>query len=203
MSQELIAILRGIEPDEAVAVTQELINSGIHTIEVPLNSPEALTSIARMCQQFGHEYQIGAGTVVSADDVLRVSEAGGSFIVSPNCNESVIKQTKALGMKSYPGVFTVTECFAALEYGADALKLFPASILGPSGVSAIRAVLPKTTKLYAVGGVDTTNMTSWIEAGIDGFGIGSSLYKPGKSISDISSVAREFVTTYSRAKCKG
>lgn len=197
MSQKLIAILRGIEPAEAVAVTQELINCGIHTIDVPLNSPEALTSIARMSQQFGDKYQIGAGTVVRADDVLRVRDAGGRFIVSPNCNESVIKQTKAIGMKSYPGVFTASECFDALEWGADALKLFPASVLGPSGVSAIRTVLPKTTQLYAVGGVDTTNMASWIEAGIDGFGIGSSLYKPGRSISEISRVAQEFVAAFS------
>ena len=196
MTRKLIAILRGITPNEAEAVTGALIENDITHIEVPLNSPDVFTSIGLMAKRFSDVAVIGAGTVTRPDDVDRVMQAGGTFIVSPNCNPRVIQRTKALGMSSYPGVFTATECFDALEYGADALKIFPASVMGTSGVAALRAVLPRELDMYAVGGVDTDNLSSWRSAGITGFGIGSSLYKPGKALEDIALKAKELVVAY-------
>ena len=196
MTRQLIAILRGITPSEAEAVTGALIENGITHIEVPLNSPDVFASIGLMAKRFSDVAVIGAGTVTRKDDVDRVMQAGGTFIVSPNCNPSVIKHTKASGMSSYPGVFTATECFDALEHGADALKIFPASVMGTSGVAALRAVLPEETDLYAVGGVDTESLSSWRGAGITGFGIGSSLYKPGKTVDEIIAKAKELVVAY-------
>ncbi len=196
MSRKLIAILRGIEPSEVEAITEGIIDSGIHWIEVPLNSPDALISIGKIAKRFGADCHIGAGTVINRKQVSQVSEAGGSFIVSPNCDPAVIGRTKSLEMASYPGVFTVSECYSALEAGADGLKIFPASIMGTSGVSAIRAVLPADTKIYAVGGVDETNMNSWMNAGVDGFGIGSALYKPGRNFNEVIVKARAFVDAY-------
>ena len=196
MTRKLIAILRGITPNEAEAVTGALIENGITHIEVPLNSPDVFTSIGLMAKRFSDVAVIGAGTVTRPDDVDRVMQAGGTFIVSPNCNPRVIQRTKALGMSSYPGVFTATECFDALKYGADALKIFPASVMGTSGVAALRAVLPRELDMYAVGGVDTDNLSSWRSAGITGFGIGSSLYKPGKALEDIALKAKELVVAY-------
>ena len=130
-------------------------------MEVTLNSPRAFESIEIIAKRFGNEVRIGAGTVITPEDVIRVNEVGGSFIVSPNCDQEVIEKTKALAMGSYPGVFSPTECFAALKWGADALKLFPASMIGTSGVKAIRAVLPEATQLFAVGGVDPMNLADW------------------------------------------
>jgi 2-dehydro-3-deoxyphosphogalactonate aldolase len=196
MTRKLIAILRGITPNEAEAVTGALIEYGITHIEVPLNSPDVFTSIGLMAKRFSDVAVIGAGTVTRPDDVDRVMQAGGTFIVSPNCNPRVIQRTKALGMSSYPGVFTATECFDGLEHGADALKIFPASVMGTSGVAALRAVLPRELDMYAVGGVDTDNLSSWRSAGITGFGIGSSLYKPGKALEDIALKAKELVVAY-------
>ena len=196
MSRKLIAILRGITASEAEAVTAALIENGITHIEVPLNSPDVFTSISLMAKRFSDVAVIGAGTVTRPDDVDRVMQAGGTFIVSPNCNPLVIQRTKALGMRSYPCVFTATECFDALEHGADALKIFPASVMGTSGVAALRAVLPKGADLYAVGGVDTDSLSSWRRAGIAGFGIGSSLYKPNKTVDEIIVKAKELVVAY-------
>ena len=196
MSLKIIAILRGIKPNEAESITAALIESGITWIEVPLNSPDALKSIEAMANRFGDQVNIGAGTVVKLADVSQVKAAGGSFIVSPNCNEAIIRETKTLGMNSYPGVLTPTECFSALEWGADALKLFPASALGYSGVSAIRAILPAEIELFAVGGVASDNLQNWSDAGIAGFGIGGSLYKPGSTAEDVAGKARELVSAY-------
>lgn len=196
MSKPLIAILRGITPEESTAVLEVLIEQGFDWIEVPLNSPDALQSIERMRQHAAETIHIGAGTVVTVEDVQRVCSAGGDFIVSPNCDTAVIRQTKALDMGSYPGVLTPTECFAAIHAGADALKLFPASMLGTSGVKAIRAVLPADMPVYAVGGVGPDNMAEWIASGVDGFGIGSALYQPGKSLADIAASARQFMTAW-------
>ena len=196
MNRKLIAILRGITPNEAEAVTGALIDNGITHIEVPLNSPDVFTSIGLMAKHFSDVAVIGAGSVTRQEDVDRVMQAGGTFVVSPNCKAAVIQRTKALGMDSYPGVFTATECFDALEYGADALKLFPASVMGVSGVSALRAVLPEAIDIYAVGGVDTDNLSLWHSAGISGFGIGSSLYKPGKSLDEIIAKAKALVVAY-------
>ncbi len=199
MNRKLIAILRGITSDEVEAVTEVLIEAGIDWLEVPLNSPQVFDSIELMAKCFGGNAHIGAGTVTTAEDVLRVKDVGGTFIVSPNCDQSVIEKTKDLGMSSYPGVFSPTECFAALKWGADALKLFPASLMGTSGVNAIRAVLPAETQIFAVGGVDATNIGQWKNAGINGFGIGSALYQSGKSLSAVRESAREFVKAYDQA----
>ncbi|PWQ96017.1 2-dehydro-3-deoxy-6-phosphogalactonate aldolase [Leucothrix pacifica] len=196
MSRKLIAILRGITPDEAEAVAAVLLEEGFDWIEVPLNSPEAFLSIERIARSVGDVAHIGAGTVTDVDNVGRVQSAGGTYIVSPNYDADVIMRTKALGMGSYPGVFSPTECFAALKAGADALKLFPASMIGTSGVKAISAVLPASTDLYAVGGVSAENLSKWRDSGIDGYGIGTALYQPDKSLDDIRISARQFVKAY-------
>jgi 2-dehydro-3-deoxyphosphogalactonate aldolase len=195
----LIAILRGITPAEAEAVLEALIAAGIGLIEVPLNSPEPFASIRLMADKAGDRARIGAGTVLAAADVGRVAEAGGRLIVSPNCDAAVIGATKAAGLDSYPGVFTATEALAALAAGADALKFFPADVVGPAGIKAIAAILPRRVPLLAVGGVDAGNIPTWLKAGIAGFGIGSSLYKPGMSAADVGAKAREMVAAYDEA----
>jgi 2-dehydro-3-deoxyphosphogalactonate aldolase len=179
MTREIIAILRGIAPPEAEAVTEALIGAGITKIEVPLNSPDPFESIARMVALAGDRAMIGAGTVLHASEVWRLAEAGGRMVVSPDANPEVIAATKAAGMLSYPGVFTATECFAALRAGADGLKVFPAFKLGPDGLKALKAVLPPEAPVYAVGGVGAAEFAEWRAAGAAGFGIGSALYAPG------------------------
>lgn len=195
----LIAILRGIRPEEAEAVLDALIAAGIGLIEVPLNSPEPLDSIARMAKQAGSRALVGAGTVLTEGDVAAVAEAGGRIIVSPNTDAAVIRATKARGLDSYPGVFTATEALAALSAGADALKFFPADILGPAGIKAIGTILPKGTRLLAVGGVDAGNIATYLAAGIAGFGIGSSLYKPGMTAAEVGKRAAAMVKAYDEA----
>ncbi|WP_204115896.1 2-dehydro-3-deoxy-6-phosphogalactonate aldolase [Shimia biformata] len=199
MSRPLIAILRGLTPDEAPAMAAALIEAGIDRIEVPLNSLDPFTSIERMAQSFGTMALIGAGTVLTTVEVDKVAAAGGRLIVSPNCDPEVIGHTAALGLQSWPGVFTPTEAFSALKAGATGLKLFPGTMAGPEGLKAMRAVLPKTTEVYAVGGAGSDNFATWIAAGADGFGIGSALYKPGLSVADVSARAKEIVTAYDEA----
>lgn len=196
MKNALIAILRGVKPSEVISIAQVLMESGIYRIEVPLNSPDPFSSIEKLVTQFGNDAEIGAGTVLTVDAVQRLAAIGARMVVSPNCNPSVIRATKLAGMSSYPGVMTPTECFTALEAGADGLKFFPSNVLGPTGIAAIKSVLPQGTRLYAVGGVDAGNFSSWLNAGVSGFGIGSSLYKPGWSAEQVRVRSLEITSAY-------
>ena len=199
MKRRIIAILRGIEPHEARPAAEALLEAGIACLEVPLNSPDPFDSIAAMAGTCGGDAQVGAGTVVQPDDVRRVADAGGRLIVAPNCDPRVISAAKAAGLEMWPGVMTPTECFDALRHGADGLKIFPGSLVRPEGLRALRAVLPRETPVYAVGGAAPENFRDWIAAGADGFGIGSALYKPGMDASEIARRAREIVSAYDDA----
>lgn len=199
MSLPLIAILRGITPAEAVETGRALIDAGITRIEVPLNSPEPLESIRLLAEAFGAQTLIGAGTVLTPQEVEAVAGAGGKLIVSPNCDAAVIAATRALGLQSWPGVFTPTEAFDALKAGAHGLKLFPGTMVGPSGLAAMRAILPKGCLVFAVGGAGPENFKAWLDAGADGFGLGSALYKPGMSAQEVGTRATKIVTAYRMA----
>ncbi|MBA3526998.1 MAG: 2-dehydro-3-deoxy-6-phosphogalactonate aldolase [Sphingomonas sp.] len=194
----LVAIIRGVTPGEAVAIGEALIEGGIRIIEVPLNSPEPLASIERLAERFGEDALIGAGTVLRADDVARVRDAGGRLVVSPNANPAVIRATVEAGMVSSPGIFTPSEAFSAIESGAHALKLFPAEAASPQVVKAIRAVLPKAVRLLVVGGVTPDTVNVWLDAGANGFGLGGGLYKPGQSAAETLDKARAFVAAVAR-----
>jgi 2-dehydro-3-deoxyphosphogalactonate aldolase len=191
----LIAILRGLTPAEAPAIGQALVDSGFAIIEVPLNSPEPLQSIATLTAQLPQTL-IGAGTVLNAQQVKDVHAAGGRLIVSPNFNPAVVAQALALGMVVLPGVATPTEAFAALDAGAHGLKLFPAEMISPATVKALRAVLPKDAALISVGGITPDNMAAYLAAGASGFGLGSALYAPGRRAHDVQSSAKHFVKSY-------
>ena len=196
MSRNLIAILRGVRPDEVEAIGAALIKAGIDRIEVPLNSPDPLDSISRLAKAFGDSALIGAGTVLTVDDVTAVANSGGRLIVSPNADGEVIAETKRLGLASYPGVYTASECFAAVKAGADGLKIFPAFQMGPKGLKALRDVLPKSTQVYTVGGVGAADFAEWRAAGADGFGIGGALYRPGATAAEVRAAAKELVKSY-------
>jgi 2-dehydro-3-deoxyphosphogalactonate aldolase len=200
MNRNIIAILRGIRPEEAEAVCDVLIEAGITTIEVPLNSPRPLDSIGILAKRFGADATIGAGTVLRVEEVRDVANAGGRIIVSPNFDADVVAATKSLRLESWPGVFTPTECFAALRVGADGLKIFPASLVGPAGVKAMREVLPPSTRIYAVGGAAPANFGDWLAAGVNGFGVGGALYRAGRSVSEVRQSARDLVRAYDAAR---
>ena len=188
----LVAILRGIKPAEALAVGQALLSTGWTLIEVPLNSPQPLDSIAALASAFPQAL-IGAGTVLSVDDVRAVHAAGGQLIVSPNFNPAVVREAVRLGLACLPGVMTASEAFAALDSGAPGLKIFPAEMITPQVVKALRAVLPQGAVVMPVGGITTGNMRPYLAAGADGFGIGSALYKPGMSASEVAENAMDFI----------
>ena len=195
----LVAILRGVMPDAVEGIGAALIEAGFGIVEVPLNSPDALGSIRILADAFGDRAVIGAGTVLTPAEADAVADAGGRLVVSPDCKAKVIEATKERGMVSLPGVFTPTECFAALDAGADGLKFFPASLHGPDGIKAIRAVLPADTSVYAVGGVAPDTIGQWMDAGADGFGIGSNVFKPGWSADEVGEKARAFVAAFDQA----
>ncbi|KXU31629.1 2-dehydro-3-deoxy-6-phosphogalactonate aldolase [Sphingobium fuliginis] len=188
----LVAILRGIRPDEVEAAADALVEAGFRLIEVPLNSPDPLLSIERLARRVGDAAIVGAGTVLTVDQVAQVQDAGGAMVVSPNTDIAVIAETAKRGMVSLPGYFTPSEAFAALAAGASGLKLFPAEAATPAVVKAQRAVLPKEVPLLVVGGITPANMEPWRQAGADGFGLGSALYRIGATTEEIAASARAF-----------
>ena len=194
----LVAIIRGVTPDEAEAVAEAIYEGGIRIIEVPLNSPDPLRSIERIAARLGDRALIGAGTILNVQQVADVRQAGGQLAVSPNMNAEVIAASVAAGMVSCPGVFTPTEAFAALGAGAHALKFFPAEAASPAVVKAQRAVLPKDVPLIVVGGVKADAMQPWRDAGASGFGLGSGLYVPGQSAEATLAKARDYVSRLPR-----
>lgn len=198
----LVAILRGLEPERAVAIAQVLIEAGIELIEVPMNSPEPLRSIAAIIEAFDAQALIGAGTVTSAKTVDDLAQLGASLVVAPNCDDRIIARADALGMLALPGVMTPTEMFAAIESGAAGLKIFPAELFTPAAVKAVRAVLPPELPVFVVGGVNAGNMVDYLKAGATGFGLGSALFKPGKPVEDVAADAREIVAAFRTAQAQ-
>ena len=196
MSRPLIAILRGIQPSEAVSIADVILEAGIDKIEVPLNSPNPFDSIRAIAIKYGNQALIGAGTVLTVAQVKQVRAAGGQLVVSPNCDPNVIRATIAEGMQSWPGVFTPSEALTALKAGATGLKLFPGDMAGPNGLKAMRAILPIGTKVYAVGGTTPENFSKWVEASANGFGLGTAIYKPGDTAETVTIKARAIVKAY-------
>jgi 2-dehydro-3-deoxyphosphogalactonate aldolase len=196
----LIAILRGVRPAEAIPIGEALIDAGFVALEVPLNSPEPFDSIARLAAAFGDRALIGAGTVLTAEQVEQVAGAGGRLLVMPHGDPALIRAAKARGLLCVPGVATPTEAFAALAAGADALKLFPAEALPPQVVKAWRAVLPNEVWLLPVGGIAPATMAPYLAAGANGFGLGSALYRAGMSPPEVASSARAFAEAYGHAR---
>lgn len=199
VKRSLVAILRGVRPDEVEAIVETLIDSGFELIEVPLNSPDPFVSIERLSKRFGKDCWIGAGTVLTASDCARVADIGGRLMVSPNVDADVLAVARIRQMVTMPGVFSPTEAFLALRCGASALKFFPASVLGPSGVAAQLAVLPKETMVGAVGGVSDKNLATYVAAGVRAFGLGSSLYRPGMIAAAVRDTAQASVRAYDQA----
>jgi 2-dehydro-3-deoxyphosphogalactonate aldolase len=196
VKRSLVAILRGIRPDEAEAIVETLIEIGFELIEVPLNSPDPFVSIERLCKRFGRDCYIGAGTVLDPPDCARVADAGGRLMVSPNVDADVLAMAQSRQMVTMPGVFSPTEAFLALRSGASALKFFPASVLGPAGIAAQLAVLPKETVVGAVGGVSDKNLAAYWAAGVRAFGLGSSLYRPGMTAAEVRAAALASVQAF-------
>lgn len=189
----IVAILRGLRPDEALAVGEALVQAGIRILEVPLNSPDPMTSIGSLARALGDRAAVGAGTVLDPADVDRVQAAGGTIIVSPNYNADVIRRTREAGMISLPGCLTPTEAIAALAAGAHAVKLFPGELVTPNVAKALAAVLPKGTRLLVVGGVSADTIGDWRGSVVHGFGIGSSIYKPSMTAHEVRKQASRLV----------
>jgi 2-dehydro-3-deoxyphosphogalactonate aldolase len=196
----LVAILRGLTPPEAVPVAAALKDGGVVCLEVPLNSPEPLDSIAAIRAAYDGALLVGAGTVLTTKDVADAASAGAQFIVSPDAQADVIEATKARGLRSLPGFFTPTEAFLAARAGADALKLFPAEGASPAHLKAMTAVLPRALPILAVGGVTASSMADWLEAGAVGFGIGSSIYRPGDSPETVRGKTASLVSAFKAAR---
>lgn len=199
-TRQIIAILRGIPPEQSVPVCEVLVSAGITLIEVPLNSPRPLDSIRLAADACAGRALIGAGTVLTKEDVWAVADAGGAFIVSPDTHESVIEETVRIKLLSFPGVFTPTEAFRAIRAGATGLKVFPAEVMGPKGIKAIKAVLPPQIAVYAVGGANPDNFHEFFAAGCNGFGLGTYLYKPGYELSEIADRAKAAVEAYDKGQ---
>lgn len=200
MNRNIIAILRGVKPKEVLDVVNVIVRAGISQVEVPLNSLNAFESIELIRDEFDGLIQFGAGTVTDIKQVKVLAKIGVNFIVSPNFDPGVVKATKEANILSYPGVITPTECFSALNSGADGLKFFPASLIGEENLIALKAVLPEDIPLFMVGGVGPKNFLSWIKAGATGFGIGSGLYKAGESSEVVSKKAESIVLAYDEAQ---
>ncbi|RXG89220.1 MULTISPECIES: 2-dehydro-3-deoxy-6-phosphogalactonate aldolase [Bradyrhizobium] len=202
MKRPLVAILRGVKPEEAEAIVGVLIEAGMTAIEIPLNSPDPFRSIGTAVKLAPAGVLIGAGTVLTAQDVDRLNDVGGKLMVSPNVDTEVLARAHQHGMVTMPGVFSPTEALLAARSGASSLKFFPASVLGASGIAAIRAVLPAGVMIAAVGGVSDQNFAEYIKGGVTAFGLGSSLYKPGMSAADVAARANATITAYDRAIVK-
>jgi 2-dehydro-3-deoxyphosphogalactonate aldolase len=198
----LIAVLRGITPKELPAIATALTDNGFRTIEVPLNSPDAFVSIRQLAGTFGDTCLTGAGTVLKVSDVARIAEAGGRLVVMPHADVAIVREAKRQGLICVPGVATPTEAFAALDAGADGLKMFPADQLPPAALKAWRAVLPRDTLVFAVGGIRPDNMAAYWAAGADGFGTGSNLYAPGASADAVRTVAAEYAAGFAALKSR-
>lgn len=192
----LVAILRGIKPEEAEEIGRGLYDAGFRLIEVPLNSPDPFTSIATIRQALPQDALVGAGTVLTAEQVAQLKASGGDLTVMPHADTTVIRAAKAVGMLCVPGIVTPTEAFAALAAGADALKLFPAELVTPQILKAIRVVLPKTARLLPVGGITPDTMKPYLDAGAGGFGLGSALYAPGMTCEQVVARAKDFVAAW-------
>ena len=192
----LVAILRGITLDESVDITAALIESGFSLIEVPLNTDNALACIERMVNAFGSDAIIGAGTILDSEQLRSVVDVGAGLAVTPHCNPRIIAAAKSEDLICIPGVATITEAIDALDAGADGLKVFPASVLGSETIQAWRSVLPAESILLPVGGIDNDNMEEFLDAGADGFGLGSSLYRPGMTVAEVETQARLIVDTW-------
>src|SRR6186713_780492 len=192
MNVELVAILRGLTPDRAAETGATLVAAGFRTIEVPLNSPQPFESIGLLARAHA-DCLVGAGTVLTPAEVDRVHAAGGRLVVAPNCDGAVIRHALDLGMRVLPGIATATEAFEALRNGATELKLFPASTYGAGHLRALKSVLPKHVKVFAVGGVGSQDIAAWLESGADGFGFGGELFKPAYTLADIAARAKGMV----------
>jgi len=198
----LVAVLRGITPGEVAEVSFALFDNGFRILEVPLNSPDPYSSIGQLAREFGERCLTGAGTVLRVDEVARVSQAGGRLIVMPHGDVAIVREAKRLGLVCLPGVSTLTEAFAALDAGADGLKMFPAELLTPAVLKAWRAVLPKETLVFPVGGIRPDNMAPYWTAGANGFGTGSNLYQPGASATAVRKVAADYAGAFAKLEAR-